>query len=169
MRKILPIVALAFAATLALSACGQGEQAAQPVAEQKPVVAPMPTNPTDKNAWKQYLVSVVTANMQGVKSNHPYMYFVPSGDDDTAKSDRNNQLENVKTVVSRGVLPGNLMAFGGPDSKLTAELITEAFRDVAAGSFKDVVVLFVGATADADAVKTAVATSGADVRFVEAK
>ena len=36
------------------------------------------------------------------------MYFVPGGDDDASKGDRNNQLENVKTVVSRGVLPGNM-------------------------------------------------------------
>ncbi|GAA0723048.1 hypothetical protein [Dokdonella soli] len=170
MRKILPIIALVCVATLALSACNQGEQAQpQQAAEQKPVVAPMPTNPTDKNAWKQYLVGVVTANMQGVKSNHPYMYFVPGGDDDATKGERNNQLENVKNVVDRGVLPGNMMAFGGPDSKVTAQLIIDAFKDVQAGAFKDVAVLFIGATADADGVKQALATSGADVRFVEAK
>ena len=100
MRKILPIVALAVAATLSLGACSSGEQAAVPAAEQKPAIPPMPANPTDKNAWKQYLVAVVTANMQGVKSNHPYMYFVPGGDDDASKADRNNQLENVKTLGS---------------------------------------------------------------------
>jgi hypothetical protein len=169
MRKILPIVALAVAATLSLGACSSGEQAAVPAAEQKPAIPPMPANPTDKNAWKQYLVAVVTANMQGVKSNHPYMYFVPGGDDDASKGDRNNQLENVKTVVSRGVLPGNMMAFGGPDSKLTSGLIIEAFKDATPGSFKDVVVLFVGATAEGAAVKLALDPTGADVRFVEAK
>jgi hypothetical protein len=107
--------------------------------------------------------------MQGVKSNHPYMYFVPGGTDDAANTDRANQLDNVKTVVSRGVLPGNMMAFGGPDSKITAQLIIDSFKDVQAGSFKDVVVLFIGAPADADSVKQALAASGADVRFVEAK
>jgi hypothetical protein len=107
--------------------------------------------------------------MQGVKTNHPYMYFVPAGDDDATKSDRQNQLDNVKTVVARGVLPGNLMAFGGPDSKITADLAVEAFKEVQAGAFKDVIVLFIGAPADAEAVKTALASSGAEVRFVEAK
>jgi hypothetical protein len=170
MRKILPITALALGAAFALSACDKGEQAqTQAAAEQKPVVVPKPANPSDKNAWKQYLVSTVSANMQGVKSNHPYMYFVPSGDDDTAKTDRNNQLENVKTTVQRGVLPGNMMAFGGPDSKLTSDVVIEAFKEAQPGSFKDVVVLFIGAPAEGDAVKAALQASGADVRFVEAK
>ena len=169
MRKIIPTIALACATTFALSACNKDEQPQQAAVEQVPATLAAPTNPTDKTAWKQYLVSVVTANMQGVKSNHPYMYFVPSGDDDVAKSDRNNQLENVKTVTSRGVLPGNMMAFGGPDSTITAQLVSEAFKDVQAGAFKDVVVLFIGAPADSDTVKQALASSGADFRFVEAK
>ena len=88
--------------------------------------------------WKKYLVSVVTANMQGVKSNRPYMYFVPGGNDDGAQLDRQNQLDNVGNVVARGVLPGNMMAFGGPDSTITAQLVVDAFKEVQAGSFKDV-------------------------------
>jgi len=168
MRKITAIIFTACAA-FALGACNQEEKAANQQAEAKPQVAPMPTNPTDKTAWKQYLVSVVTANMTGVKTNHPYMYFVPGGEDDAAKADRQNQLDNVKNVVARGVLPGNMMAFGGPESKTTADLIVAAFKDAGAGSFKDVIVLFIGAPGDLDAVKQALASSGAEVRFVEAK
>jgi hypothetical protein len=119
--------------------------------------------------WKKYLVSVVTANMQGVKSTRPYMYFVPGGNDEGAQLDRQNQLDNVGNVVARGVLPGNMMAFGGPDSTITAQLIVDAFKEVQAGSFKDVVVLFIGAPSDFETVKQALATSGADARFVEAK
>lgn len=167
MRKISAIIFTACAA-FALGACNQQQQAA-PQAEVKPQVAPVPTNPTDKTAWKQYLVSVVTANMQGVKTNHPYMYFVPAGDDDAAKADRQNQLDNVKNVVARGVLPGNMMAFGGPDSKTTADLIVASFAEAQAGSFKDVIVLFIGAPGDLDGVKQALASSAAEVRFVEAK
>ena len=168
MRKITAIIFTACAA-FALGACNQEDKTANPQAEAKPQVAPMPTNATDKTAWKQYLVSVVTANMQGVKSNHPYMYFVPGGEDDAAKADRQNQLDNVKNVVARGVLPGNMMAFGGPESKTTADLIVASFKDAGAGSFKDVIVLFIGAPGDLDAVKQALASSGAEVRFVEAK
>ena len=169
MRKI-PAILFTACAAFALGACNQQEQAKdQQAAQATPQVAPKPANPTDKTAWKQYLVSVVTANMQGVKTNHPYMYFVPSGDDDATKADRQNQLDNVKNVVARGVLPGNMMAFGGPDSKTTADLIVASFAEAQAGSFKDVVVLFIGAPGDLDAVKQALASSGAEVRFVEAK
>ena len=167
MRKITAIIFTACAA-FALGACNQQQEAA-PQAEVKPQVVAVPTNPTDKTAWKQYLVSVVTANMQGIKTNHPYMYFVPGGEDDAAKADRQNQLDNVKNVVARGVLPGNMMAFGGPESKTTADLIVASFAGAQAGSFKDVVVLFIGAPGDVDAVKQALTSSGAEVRFVEAK
>jgi hypothetical protein len=170
MRKIPAILFTACAATFALTACNQQEQSKAPEAAQAaPQVTPKPSNPADKTAWKQYLVSVVTANMQGVKTNHPYMYFVPGGDDDAAKADRQNQLDNVKNVVARGVLPGNMMAFGGPDSKITSELLVQSFSGVQAGSFKDVVVLFIGDQADVDAIKAQLAASGAEVRFVEAK
>lgn len=168
MRKI-PAIFFAFVATFALSACNQQQEAAKPQAEVAPQVAAVPTNPNDKNAWKAYLVSVVNANMQGVKTNHPYMYYVPGGDDDAAKADRQNQLDNVKNVVARGVLPGNLMAFGGPDSKATSDIIVQAFAAAQAGALKDVIVLFIGSSAELDAVKQAVTPSGAEVRFVEAK
>jgi hypothetical protein len=169
MRKILSFVALACVATLSLSACDQAKTPQQAVAEQKPEVFAMPTDPADKAGWKKYLVSVVTANMQGVKSNHPYMYFVPGGDDEASVADRNNQFENVHNTVLRGVLPGNMMAFGGPYSKMTSDLIINAFKDAQPGSFKDVVVLFIGATAEGAAVKLALDPTGADVRFAQAK
>lgn len=169
MRKILSTIALICVATLALSACGQGDKPKQEAADVAPVVLPMPANATDKNAWKAYLVSVVTANMEGVKSNHPYMYFVPGGDDDASKADRNNQLENVRGIVGRGVLPGNMLAFGGPVSSITSQLVVDAFKDVQPGSFKNVVVLFVGTRADAEAVKQQLASSQAIIRIVEAK
>lgn len=171
LRKNLSLFALVAAAALALGACDQNKQASQDqaAAEQKPVVLPVPTNATDKAAWKQYLVSVVTANMQGVKTTRPYMYFVPGGDEEAATADRANQLDNVKTVVARGVLPGNMMAFGGPDSAKTAALVTESFKDATPGSFKEVVVLFIGAPADFEAVKAAVSAAGGEARFVEAK
>ena len=169
MRKILSFVALACVATLSLSACNQAPAPQQAAVEQKPEVVPMPTDPADKAAWKKYLVSVVTANMQGVKSNRPYMYFVPGGEDETAVNDRANQFENVHNTVLRGVLPGNMMAFGGPDSKMTSDLIINAFKDAQPGSFKDVVALFIGATAEGAAVKLALDPTGADVRFAQAK
>lgn len=170
MRKIISLIAFATFAAITLAACNKpGKTPDQEAADKAPEVLSIPADPNDKNAWKKYLVGVVTANMQNVKSNHPYMYYVPGGADEANAADRANQLENVSTVVARGVLPGNMMAFGGPDSAITSQLIIDAFKDVQPGSFRDVVVLFIGAPADADKVKQALATSGADARFVEAK
>jgi hypothetical protein len=130
---------------------------------------PVPAATADKAAWKTYLVSIVRQNMHGVKSNSPYMYFVPGGDEQAVQDDRESQLQNVSGTVARGVMPGNMLAFGGPDSKLTADLVVAAFKDAQDGSFKDVVVLFVGAPADQDRVKEALAKSKAEFRFVEMK
>jgi len=62
-----------------------------------------------------------------------------------------------------------MMAFGGPSSTLTAGLIQDAFKEAQAGSFKGVIVLFIGAPADKDAVEQALGASGAVFRFVEMK
>lgn len=169
MRKFILTMAAALVAAFALSACNKApEQAAAPT-EQKVESVPVPAADADTATWKKYLVSVVQQNMQGVKTNRPYMYFVPGGDDDVAKDNRANQLENVRGVVARSVLPGNMMAFGGPDSAITADFVIDAFKEASAGSFKDVVVLVVGAAADHDRLKEALAPSGANFRFVEMK
>jgi hypothetical protein len=174
MNKFIRILFPTALAVLALTGCGPSEEEKAKAAEAaaqaerlRPV--PMPTDATDKKAWQTYLGKVVMNNMQGVKTNQPYMYFVPAGDAQDVQDARKSQLDNVSGTVSRGVLPGNMLAFGGPDSKLTADLVVEAFKEAGEGSFKGVIVLFVGAPADQDRVKEAVAKSGAEFRFVEMK
>ncbi|MEP6483579.1 MAG: hypothetical protein ABJB01_03950 [Rudaea sp.] len=174
MKKYLRILVLSLAGALVLSACGPTDEdkqkaaAAAAAAEAaKPVPVPAPT--ADKTTWQKYLSNVVTRNMQGVKSNNPFMYYVPAGDAQDVQDARNSQLNNVSDTVARGVLPGNMMAFGGPDSKTTADLIEAAFQHSRDGSFKGVVILFVGAAADQDRVKAAIAKTGAEFRFVEMK
>jgi hypothetical protein len=174
MKKYLRILMLALVGTLALSACGPSEEDKRKAADAaaaaelaKPV--PVPAATADKAAWQKYLVAVVKQNMKDVKTNHPYMYFIPSGDAQDVQDARKNQLDNVSTTVARGVLPGNMMAFGGPDSKLTADMIVDSFKEAQDGTFKGVIVLFIGAAADQDRVKEALAKSGADFRFVEMK
>jgi hypothetical protein len=174
MKMHMRAVVLAAVALLMLSACGQSDEekakaAAEAAAAEAAKPVPLPTDPTNKSAWQQYLVKIVMRNMQGVKTNHPFMYYVPGGDGADQVSSRGDQLDNVTTTVLRGVLPGNMMAFGGPDSKLTADLIVGAFKDAGAGTLKGVVVLFIGAPADSDRVKAAIANSGAEFRFVEMK
>jgi hypothetical protein len=174
MKNFIRILFLALTATLVLSACGPSDEekakaAADAAAVERLRPVPMPTDATDKKAWQTYLGKVVMNNMQGVKTNQPYMYFVPSGDAQDVQDARQSQLDNVSGTVSRGVLPGNMLAFGGPDSKLTGDLVVEAFKNASDGSFKGVIVLFVGAPSDQERVKDAVAKSGAEFRFVEMK
>ena len=180
MKKYTSHLILALTTALLLTACGpspeerekaetEAAKAAEIASEQ--AALRLPADATNKAAWQAYLVAQVKRfireNPTLVKTNHPYMYYVPTGDGADQQTDRNNQLDNVKTTVGRGVLPGNMMAFGGPDSKFTSDLIVDAFKDASEGTLKGVVVMFVGAQADSDKVKDAVAKSGADYHFVE--
>jgi hypothetical protein len=73
----------------------------------------------------------------------------------------------VQDTVARGVLPGNLLAFGGPSSAATSEFVVDAFKNANPGSFKDVIVLFIGDKADEQKVEDALKPTGATFRFVE--
>lgn len=168
LNKSLSMLLATCAMALMLSACGQKEAEVAVVEETVEVVAlPPPGSPPAE--WKKYLGAVVMQNMQGVKSNRPYMYFVPGGTDGKAEVDRSNQLDNVSIAVARGVLPGNMLAFGGPESATTANLIIDAFQDAGDGTFKDVTVLFVGLPADSERVQEALARTGATYKFAEMK
>lgn len=163
MRKFLIAATLALAGTLALSACNKqddGQQTAQQAA------APKPTDPNDGQAWNAYLGQIVQKNMQGMTAERPYAYLVPAGEDDDAKAKYDRQLQNVQDTVARGVLPGNLLAFAGPSSAKTADFVIAAFQGAKPGSFKDVIVLFIGDQADKDRVLAALQPTGATVRFV---
>src|SRR3546814_4222421 len=70
-------------------------------------------------------------------------------------------LENVQNVVARTVLPGNMLAFGSPDSEKMAELIEEAFAGAPADSMKDVRILFIGTAEQGERVRAAVEPTGA--------
>jgi hypothetical protein len=165
MRKFALIAALALTASLALSACGKHEEAQQ-AGQQASQQATKPTDPNDTKAWNAYLGQIVQNNMQGMKADRPYPYLVPAGDSDEAVAGRGRQLSNVQDTVARGVLPGNMLVFAGPDSAKTADLVIAAFKDAKPGSFKDVIVLFIGDTADQQRVDDVLKPTGATVRFV---
>lgn len=182
MKKYTIRLGLAFFATLLLAACGPSQadkdkaaadaaQASKLAAEQAALVLPKDVN--DKSAWQNYFKACLTKfqreNASTVKANRLYTYYLPGGDGADQQTDRAAQLDNLKTAVSRGGVAGNLIAFVGPVSKLTADLIVEGFKDVSAGSFKGVFLVFVGSPDDQDRVKAAVEKSGADFRFVEMK
>lgn len=160
--RLVSIVA-ALAMLLLFTGCKKEEAAAV-------VAAPLtaPANQTDDNGWKAYFQDVIGRNSQGV-TDRSIAYYLPAPGGAEYEGKYGRQMDGVKDVVARGVLPGNLMAFMSPDSTKMADLIVEAFKGASAGSMKGVIVLFVGKAADNDRVKAAVAPTAATYRFVEAK
>ena len=159
MTRLLMILCLA----LPFAACKKQEA---PVAVEKaPVPAPMNDN---RQAWLDYLSDVVTRNMGGIQ-NQPFVYMLPGESTADFQDQYVRLLDKAKTDVSRGIISGNLLAYGSPASAKMADLVIEAFKDVPAGSMKGVKVLFIGKPADSDRVKAAIAPTGVDYVFVEAK
>ena len=110
MNKYIRTLAFAACATLLLGGCGQSDEDKAKAAEAaaaaeaaKPV--PVPAADADKTAWQKYLSKTVMQNMKGVKTNRPFMYFVPAGEGADQESARKDQLDNVSLTVQRGVLP----------------------------------------------------------------
>lgn len=163
MRKFASVIVIALAATLALSACNKGQQTEQAAA---PAQVSKPSSPTDMKGWQAYLIQIIRDHMQGIQ-NTPYVYFVPAGDDPETQAARGRVQDTINGVVATTVLPGNMIAAGGPDSGKTADVLITAFKNAQPGSFKGVAVLFMGNAADRARVQAAVAPSGADFRFAQ--
>ena len=159
MTRLLLIVCL----VLPFAACKKQEV---PVAAVKaPLSAPVND---DRTAWLAYLSDVVTRNMGGIQ-NQPYVYMLPGESTADFKDQYDRLLDKAKSDVGRGVITGNMLAYGSPASAKMADLVIAAFDGIPAGSMKGVKVLFIGKAADNDRVKAAVTATGVDYVFVEAK
>ena len=160
---------------LSLTACqqGDGDEDAGPASSAAPAVLVAPTN-GDDTAWKEYLGKVVGQHMEGV-TDRVFPYYLPanstapSPEDQEGKSQYDRQLENVSGVMSRTVLPGNMLAFGSPDSTRMADLIVAAAAGGKPDSLKGSQVLFIGSSADSARVQAAIEALGGKYIFVEAK
>lgn len=165
-RALVPVALLLSA--LVLSGCKKEE-----AVETAPVELVAPAG-TDDNEWKAYLGQVIGRNQEGV-TDRVFSYYLPMGASEPAEGDQDGktmydrQLENVNAVVQRTVLPGNMLAFGSPDSAKMADLIVAAFAGADANAVKGSQVLFIGKPEDAERVKAAVEAAGARYIFIEAK
>ena len=155
------------ALVLPFAACKQDAAPADAVAEQAPLK--MPASIEDAAGWKAYFTDVITRNVPKDLTNNPFAYFLPSPTVADFDAQFGRMLDKTKSDLARGVPPGNMLAFGSPDSAKTAVLVVETFKVVEPGSMKGVRVLFLGAPADSERVKAAVEPSGAEYVFVEAK
>jgi hypothetical protein len=169
-RSHIAIVLLAL--TLSLSACKSGKDSDDSKTA-APVVLTAPAS-NDDEAWKAYLGQVVGQHMGGV-TDRVYPYYLPANSTEPTPGDPDNhsqydrQLDNVNGVMLRTVLPGNMLAFGSPDSAKMADLIVASMKDTKPDALKGSQVLFIGKPADSDRVKAVVEGAGGTYIFVEAK
>jgi hypothetical protein len=148
---------------LPFAACKKAEA---PVAETK---APMAAPTTDdRQAWANYLQDIVPRHMGGIV-NQPYVYLLPGESAPDFQDQYDRLLEKTTQDVGRGIVEGNMLAYGGPASAKVADMIVASFKNVPPGTMKGVRVLFIGKAADDERVKAAVTPAGVDYVFVEAK
>ncbi|MBD9367882.1 hypothetical protein [Xanthomonas sp. XNM01] len=159
------LLAACLIAPLALAGCKKEEAVSNEATEAKVLAAP---GKDDDAGWKTYLPAVVQENM-GTISNNPFLYYLPPESDPEFQAKYERQVESATTAMQRGIQKGNLLAFGSPASARMAELIEVAFKDVPADTLKGVRVLFIGDAADNARAQAAIAPTGAEYVFVEAK
>src|SRR5690606_3573162 len=162
MKKTMRVM-LAASLVLAFAACKKEEA---PVAEaQQALVAPAKD---DDAGWKKYLQAVAVQNMGNITAS-PFLYYLPPESDPEFAAKYGRQVESATVAISRGIQPGNMLAFGSSASAKMADMIDTAFKEVQADSMKGVRVVFIGDAADNARVQTIVQPTGADYIFVEAK
>lgn len=151
---------------VALPACSKKEDETKKV-QQAPLVAPTNEDPA---AWRAYVSEVVNRNMDGV-TNQPFVYLLPAESAEDFQGLYDRQLEKVKSDISRGILPGNMLAYAAASlsSAKCADMVVAAFADAKPDKLKGVKLLFIGKAEDSERVKAAVTPSGVNYVFVETK
>ena len=162
--KITNRLLLAACLVLPLAACKKEEAAPVEVA-QAALVAP---DKSDEAGWKAYLSDVVLRNM-GEITNQPFLYYLPTQADPEFQAKYDRQLEQAKNAIARGIVGGNLIAFGSPESAKMADIAVASFTGVPADTMKKVKIVFIGDAVDSERVQAVVTPTGADYVFVEAK
>lgn len=122
----------------------------------------------DDDEWGSYLSQVVTRNMGDISSS-PYLYYLPASDSEGFEGSHDRLREEIEGAMQRGIVEGNLVAFGSPESAMMADIIVGAFEKVGPGSMNGVRLIFIGDAADSERVEEAVAPAGVEYVFVEAK
>jgi hypothetical protein len=169
MKKIGMIVLAALVLT-GVVGCKKEEAVATPVEQG----LKRPAN-DDTSGWSNYLGTIAGKYADESVTERPIGYFLPMNSDAPDEADLEKrsaytrQLESLQGVLGNTISPGNMMAFGSPDSAKMADLIIEAFKDKEADKLKGSKVIFIGAAADTDRVKVASEALGATYIFVEAK
>jgi hypothetical protein len=146
-----------------LAGCGHSNpsQTATARTETQQLVAPV--NPNDVNAWRTFMGQAIL-DVTHDKTLHPYSFVVPAGDTADATTRRRHEAMTIHAMLGRTAVPGNMIAFTGPDSTKVAEVVASAFQKLPAHTAQGLTVLFVGTPAVARTVESAVSAAGAQLR-----
>ena len=87
----------------------------------------------------------------------------------TFQRDYDLMLEKSQADMSRGILEGDLVFVGSPNSAKTADLVVASFAKVDPATMKGVKFIFIGDAADNERVKAAVTPAGVNYVFVQVK
>jgi hypothetical protein len=158
---------------LLIGAC---DKKAETAADKAAVMQEELRAPTDgkDESWRAYLGTMLAPYKSQI-TGQVTPYYLPRGSmepdqvDDLTASKYSRQMASVREAVQRTVLPGNMLAFGSPDSKTMADMVVEAFENPPKDALKGSKVLFIGTPDDSARVKAAVEPTGAEYIFVEAK
>lgn len=164
MKTSFRLLLIACLALPLLAAC-QKEEKKEAAAETAPLAAP---KTGDETAWGAYLTDVVKRNLDGVNGT-TYVYVLPTPESPTFQRDYDLMLEKSQADMSRGILEGNLVAFGSPNSAKSADLVVASFAKVDPATMKGVKFIFIGDAADNERVKAAVTPAGVNYVFVQVK
>ena len=166
-----PTALLLLAAMFGLSACETSEQDVETAKKTETAAAIATPTTSDDKLWKPYLAQQIGKHMD-VVSDRLFSYYLPA-DNATVEADGRTKYdrlsEGVTAAISRTVLPGNLLAFGSPDSKRMADMIVSAFSGAKPDALKGSHVLFIGKAEDSARIQPLVEASGAKYIFEEVK
>lgn len=102
-----------------------------------------PAENAGAGTWRAFAARVVHDEVKD-DTIHPFSFAVPAGDDADAKDARRSIVMAVRTTLGNTAIPGNLLAFTGPDSRAVATVIEEGFQDLPTSVTKGVTVLYIG-------------------------
>jgi hypothetical protein len=171
-----PIAFIAACIALALGTTAKGQQVGQldpdttsPASISLRGLPKSPHTRSDNIAWSNFLICVTRQNAQGMTAPRFYEFFIPGGNDAQSIDARDRQRSNLEDDLTRGIRPGNLIAFGGPDAEATTATVSRAFKDTATTyPMTNVTVVVIGRKSDETQLAHLISQRGATLRFVDA-
>jgi len=152
---------------IALAGCQQSTPDQGTSSDSKQAAATEPKTPpanADDNTWGEYLAAKAKIHVKDV-AQRPYSYIIPPGDNEAARSRRQNEADSIAQSVGHILIPGSLLIIGGTDPEETNRFVAELPKTAKEGSMKGITVLVVSNGKQDKELAKALEPTGASVRF----